>query len=142
MRLVIALPRQLDRDLVHAVGVTANEYTAIMNLSEAPDRELRMADLASATGLSASRITRLVDDLVARGFVTKRASAVDGRGTIAKLTPKGTAKLKAAWPAHLDSVRRLVLDHLDPAGVEAAGAALDVVAARFQSRNPTSGDPS
>jgi DNA-binding MarR family transcriptional regulator len=62
MRLVLTLPRQLDRDMVQEVGLTANEYTTIMSLSEAPNREMRMADLANTTGLSASRTTRLVDD--------------------------------------------------------------------------------
>jgi len=33
--------------------MTASEYTTLMMLSEAPNRELRMSDLASATGLSA-----------------------------------------------------------------------------------------
>src|ERR1700689_3528830 len=105
MRIVMVLPRHLDRDMIQAAGITANEYTTIMNLSEAPNRELRMADLANATGLSASRTTRLVDDLATRGFVIKRTSSVDGRGNVAKLTPKGMAKLRSAWPTHLASVR-------------------------------------
>ena len=63
MRIVLTLPRQLHDDMVRAAGLTASEYTVIMNLSEAPNRQLRMADLASATGLSASRTTRLVDNL-------------------------------------------------------------------------------
>jgi DNA-binding MarR family transcriptional regulator len=135
MRIVLVLPRQLDRDMVQAVGVTANEYTTIMNLSEAPNREMRMADLAYATGLSASRTTRLVDDLVTRGFVIKRASSVDGRGNIAKLTPKGMAKLKIAWPAHLASVRDRVFDHLDPIAVENAAGVLNAVATLIETRN-------
>jgi DNA-binding MarR family transcriptional regulator len=45
------------------LGITANEYTTLMCLSEAPGREFRMADLANAAALSASRRTRLVDDL-------------------------------------------------------------------------------
>jgi DNA-binding MarR family transcriptional regulator len=135
MRIVIALPRHLDRDMVRAVGVTANEYTTIMNLSEAPDREMRMADLANATGLSASRTTRLVDDLATRGFVVKRASSVDGRGNIAKLTPKGMAKLRAAWPAHLASVRERVFDHVDPDSVANAAEVLKVLATSTESRN-------
>ena len=53
MRIVLSLPRQLHDDMVRATGLTASEYTVIMNLSEAPNRQLRMADLASATGLSA-----------------------------------------------------------------------------------------
>src|ERR1700733_15692965 len=135
MRILLTLPRHLDRDMVQAVGMTANEYTTIMNLSEAPNREMRMADLANATGLSPSRITRLVDDLVTRGFVIKRASSVDGRGNIAKLTPKGMAKLKAAWPAHLASVRDRVFDHVDPKAVENAAMVLDALATNVETRN-------
>jgi DNA-binding MarR family transcriptional regulator len=128
MRIVLSLPRRLDSDLVRSVGITANEYTTLMCLSEAPRRELRMADLASAAALSASRMTRLVDDLQSRGLVTKRASAEDGRGNVAKLTPAGLAKLKTAWPVHLASVRDRVLDHVDPATVRTAAQALSEIA--------------
>src|SRR6201991_1494622 len=86
MRVVLSLPRRLDSDLVRAVGITANEYTTLMCLSEASGRELRMADLANAAALSASRMTRLVDELQSRGWVTKRTSSDDGRGNVAKLT--------------------------------------------------------
>src|SRR5437868_10767335 len=55
MRIVKTLTRHLDSDLVRSAGLTASEYTTIMHLSEAPNRELRMADLAEAAGLSASR---------------------------------------------------------------------------------------
>ena len=132
MRIVLSLPRQLDRDLMRAAGLTANEYTTMMCLSEAAGRELRMADLANAAALSASRMTRLVDDLQSRGLVTKRASADDGRGNVAKLTPAGLAKLKAAWPAHLISVRSRVFDHVDQATVKKAAQALSEIAARLE----------
>jgi DNA-binding MarR family transcriptional regulator len=128
MRIVLSLPRRLDSDLVRTVGITANEYTTLMCLSEAPRRELRMSDLASAAALSASRMTRLVDDLQSRGLVTKRASSEDGRGNIAKLTPAGMAKLKTAWPAHLASVRGRVFDHVDAATVKQAAQALSQIA--------------
>jgi DNA-binding MarR family transcriptional regulator len=139
MRIVLTLPRHLDRDMVQAVGMTANEYTTVMNLSEAPNHEMRMAGLANATGLSASRTTRLVDDLVTRGFVIKRTSAVDGRGNVAKLTTKGIAKLKSAWPAHLASVRDRVFDHLDPSAVADAAVTLDALATRVAARNANPG---
>jgi DNA-binding MarR family transcriptional regulator len=128
MRIVLSLPRQLDSDLVRSVGITANEYTTLMCLSEAPARELRMADLANAAALSASRMTRLIDDLQSRGMVTKRPSSEDGRGNVAQLTPAGLAKLKAAWPVHLASVRGRVLDHADPGSVAKAAQALAQIA--------------
>ena len=131
MRFVLSLPRRLDSDLVKNVGITANEYTTLMCLSEAPRRELRMADLANAAALSASRMTRLVDDLQARGLVTKRTSSEDGRGNVAKLTPAGLAKLKSAWPTHLASVRR-VFNDVDPKTVATAAQALTAIAVHLE----------
>src|ERR1017187_7520193 len=110
MRIVKALPRHLDSDLIRGCGLTASEYTTIMHLSEGPHRELRMNDLATATGLSASRMTRLVDDLQLRGLVTKTASSTDARGNVARLTPRGMAKLKSAWPVLVASVGRRFFD--------------------------------
>ena len=132
MRILLSLPRRLDSDLVRTVGITANEYTTLMCLSEAPGRELRMADLANAAALSASRMTRLVDDLQARGLVTKRASSDDGRGNVAGLTPAGLAKLKQAWPAHLASVRGRVFDHVDPRALASAAQAVSQIAAQME----------
>ncbi len=132
MRIVLTLPRQLHDDMVRAAGLTASEYTVIMNLSEAPNRQLRMADLASATGLSASRTTRLVDALQLHGLVTKRASSADGRSNLAELTSLGLTKLRSAWPSHVASVRGRVLDHIPPGTLEKAARALEAVAEQLE----------
>jgi hypothetical protein len=66
--------------------------------------------------------------------VTKRTSAEDARGNIAKLTPAGMAKMKQAWPAHLASVRGRVFDHVDPATVTNAAHALSEIAARLEAQ--------
>jgi len=132
MRIVKVLPRHLDSDLIRDASLTASDYTTIMHLSEAPNRELRMADLATATDLSASRMTRLVDDLQSRGLVTKTVSSSDARGNVARLTPRGMAKLKSAWPVHLASVRRRLFDHLDASTVEIVARALSEVATHLE----------
>ena len=132
MRIVKVIPRHLDSDLMRGVGLTASEYTTIMHLSEAPNRELRMADLANATDLSASRMTRLVDDLQSRGLVTKTASSSDARGNVARLTPRGIAKLRSAWPVHLASVRRRFFDYIDVVDVERVADALAEVALHLE----------
>ncbi len=132
MRIVKAIPRHLDSDLMRGVGLTASDYTTIMHLSEAPNRELRMADLANATDLSASRMTRLVDDLQSRGLVTKTASSSDARGNVARLTPRGIAKLRSAWPVHLASVRRRFFDYIDVVAVERVADALAEVALHLE----------
>jgi DNA-binding MarR family transcriptional regulator len=136
MRIVKVVPRHLDSDLVRGAGLTASEYTTIMHLSEAANRELRMADLATATDLSASRMTRLVDDLQSRGLVTKTASSADARGNVARLTPRGMAKLKSAWPVHLASVRRRFFDSIDAAAVEGVAKALTEVAVHLEDTPP------
>jgi DNA-binding MarR family transcriptional regulator len=132
MRIVKVLPRQLDADLIHGTGLTASEYTTIMHLSEAPNRELRMNDLASAGGLSASRTTRLVDSLQSRGLVTKVASSTDARGNLARLTPQGLTKLRSAWPVHLASVRNRFLDHVSPSALKRVSEVLSNVANQLE----------
>ncbi len=93
-----------------------------------------MADLASATGLSASRTTRLVDALQSHGLVAKRASSADGRSNLAELTSLGLTKLRSAWPAHITSVRRRVLDHIPPGTLAKTAQALEAVAAQLEER--------
>jgi DNA-binding MarR family transcriptional regulator len=135
MRIVKVIPRLLDGDLIRGAGLTASEYTTIMHLSEAPNRELRMADLASATGLSASRTTRLVDELQLRGLVTKTTSSSDARGNIARITPRGMAKMRSAWPVHLASVRRNFLDSIDASALKGIASTLSDVAAHLEDRS-------
>jgi len=113
-RVTIALPRVLEDDLLRSTGLSLTEYAVLMNLSEANDHELRMTELATATALSASRITRVVDQLQSRGLVHKRKCEDDGRSNIASITDEGFSRLEAAYPNHLASARRHVISHLDP----------------------------
>jgi DNA-binding MarR family transcriptional regulator len=113
MRLTITLPRVLGDDLERSCGLSATEYTVLMHLSEAPDRQLRMSDLADRTGLSPSRITRVVDAMAQGGLVERLQGSHDGRSTLATLTKEGLATLRRAYPHHLRSVRRTVFDHLE-----------------------------
>jgi DNA-binding MarR family transcriptional regulator len=128
MRLVVTLPRALGDDLVRAKGMTANEYTTLMHLSEAPNRELGITDVAAAAALSVSRMSRLLDDLQARELILKRRSGTDGRGNIASLTREGLAALRSAYPEHLASVRRLVIDHISATDKVRMARVLEAVA--------------
>jgi DNA-binding MarR family transcriptional regulator len=112
-RILISLPRALDEDLVRETGLSLNAYAVLMSLSEAEDHELRMSELAAATTLSPSRVTRLVDELRDRGLVVKRPCADDRRGNVTGLTDDGMARLEAAYPYHLASARRRVMDRID-----------------------------
>jgi DNA-binding MarR family transcriptional regulator len=132
MCIVRLLPRCSEADLVRGSGLTGSEYCILMSLSEAPNRELRMTDLANAAWLSASRTTRLVDDFQARGWVTKVASSSDARENVARLTPRGMAKLKAAWTVHLESARSRFFDHVDARALGPVADALSAVAGHLE----------
>jgi len=128
MRVLVVLPRSLDADLLRATGLTFTEYVVLMSLSEAEDQELRMSELAVAAALSASRISRVVDALQSLGQVVKRRHEADGRGNVTALTPEGLRRLEAAYPVHLASARRRVMDQLDGRSVPAMARQFEAVA--------------
>jgi DNA-binding MarR family transcriptional regulator len=108
-----ALPRAVDADMVRDGGLRLSEYTPLMFLSEAPDSRMRMSELADACNLTLSGMTRVVIRLEKEGFVERVRCAEDLRGWNAVLTEAGLARLERAWPLHLASVRRRVLDNLE-----------------------------
>ncbi|MBV1941228.1 MarR family transcriptional regulator [Streptomyces sp. BV286] len=110
-RLVHSLPRLLEEDMGRT-GVTMTEFAALLLLSEAPDHRMRMSALATASGLTPSRITRIVDGLSRHDMVRKERHSQDARGSEAVLTDTGLHAMRAAQPAHLASARRRVLDHI------------------------------
>lgn len=103
-------------------GLTNGDYSVLVLLSEAPDRQMRMCDLAAELQLSPSGLTRRLDGLVRQGWVERAACADDRRVTFARLTPKGQRKIEAAAPDHVDGVRRRLLGPLGPRGVEQLGS--------------------
>lgn len=67
----------------------------------APDRRLRVTQLAKQAPLSQSRVSRLVAQLEEDGLVTRSTSDGDGRGVEASLTELGLAKFTEAQRTHL-----------------------------------------
>jgi DNA-binding MarR family transcriptional regulator len=112
------LVQQLDAELEHAHGLTLAEYEVLLHLAQAPDRHLRMSELAQAVLLTRSGVTRLVDRLERRGLVERARCPSDRRGFNAVLTDAGLEMLRDAAPTHLAGVRRLFLDRLEPGEAE------------------------
>jgi DNA-binding MarR family transcriptional regulator len=108
----------IEHDLAEH-DLTLGDYQVFVYLSEAPDRSMRMCDLADRLQLSPSGLTRRLDGLVKAGFVTREPSVDDRRVMLATLTPAGFAALEQAAPDHVASVRRHIFDHLDGDQVEA-----------------------
>jgi DNA-binding MarR family transcriptional regulator len=126
---MLIVPRALDADLQAEQGMSVSEYSALMYLSEADGRRLRMSHLAAVCSLSLSGMTRVVSRLEAEGLVERERCSSDGRGFNAVLTDAGLRRLEQAWPTHLASVRRHVMDHLADLDLPAITAALQRFAA-------------
>jgi DNA-binding MarR family transcriptional regulator len=124
MRLVFTLRRAVDEDLQRSCGLSSTEYSVLMHLSESPDRQLRMCDLAERTSLSPSRISRIVDRMARGGLVERRPGSGDGRNTFAALTRTGLSALGSAWPHHVRSARRRAFNHLTSEETRALGPLL------------------
>lgn len=105
--------RELERELEAGAGLPLAWYDVLLQLAEAPDRRLRMADLADAVLLSRSGLTRLVDRLEQAGLVRRERSADDLRGTFTVLTAAGVHRLRETVPLHLSGIRAHFLDRLD-----------------------------
>lgn len=105
----------LNRELEAASGISMHEYEILVRLSEAPGRSLRMSDLAEHVSHSRSRLTHTVGRLEKSGYVERLACSSDRRGVTCHLTDAGLAFLTQAAPAHLDGVRRHVLDRVGAA---------------------------
>ena len=122
------LPERLNRDLQEQHGLTGTDYQVLVELSESPERRMRMSTLAERTQLSRSRLSHQVDRMTAAGLVTRQECAQDGRGMFAVLTEQGWETIVAAAPDHVESVRRNLVDRLTPEQFEAFGQACITVA--------------
>src|ERR1700733_13662123 len=127
-RFFVVVPRLLDADLPRGAHMPPRVYPVLRPLSEAPGRALRITELANRAYLSGSRTTRLVDELIADGFVAKERNAADGRGFDVTLTEAGLAALQRAYPVHLRSVRGRVLDHVDRSTLPCFAEAMRTIA--------------
>lgn len=117
--LVLLLPGKLETPLRQEHGLTLFEYLVLSHLSEAPQRKLRMGELAFLASGSLSRLSNVTKRCEQRGWVVRTPDPADGRYTLAELTDEGFGIVHLAAPAHLRAVRRIVLDSLDTADQKA-----------------------
>ena len=113
------LAERLERELTRQTGISNAYYGILVQLSESPERALRMSELADRCLSSRSRLSHAVSRLEERGWVRRQNCAEDGRGQLAVLTDEGFAALEAAAPVHVEGVRTHLFDQLSPEQVAA-----------------------
>lgn len=109
-RLLEALDSDLDQ---HDLSMA--DYEILAQLSDAPDRRMRMAELAEISMLSRSRLSHRMKVMEDAGWVRREACPNDKRGFFAVMTPKGWKAIVAAAPDHVASVRERFVDKLSKA---------------------------
>jgi DNA-binding MarR family transcriptional regulator len=108
-------------------GLDLAEYEILVQLSEAERRSLRMSDLAHSARQSRSRLTHTVARMENKGLVLRRTCPSDRRGVIATMTEAGWSLLVQTAPAHVESVREILVDRVAPEDFAALGRLMRAV---------------
>lgn len=88
-------------------------YDVLLELNRAEEKMLRPVEIERRMLLAQYNVSRLIDRLVAAGYVEKRKSPEDGRGVVICLLPKGETLLKDMWPSYRDAVEAEFSAHLN-----------------------------
>ena len=108
------LPGVLETQLRRDSDLTHFEYWVLAMLSEAPERTLRMSEVASFTSATLPRLSHVVTRLEGRGLVVRSACPTNSRATNLTLTDEGWRAVVQAAPGHVENVRANIIDALTP----------------------------
>src|ERR1700712_5747401 len=106
MPLSAALNRQLSRDS----NLSTADYAVLVQLSEAPDQQLRARDMVQAIGWEKSRLSHHIRRMETRSLVPREEGPTEGRGAFITLAPTGGAAIEQAAPGHVSPVRSYFID--------------------------------
>jgi DNA-binding MarR family transcriptional regulator len=134
--------RKLDQQLKDEAGLTHVQYEVLSRLSEAPNRELRMTELAETLFTTQSGTTYQISQLEKAGYVRRRECRGGPRGVWAVLTDAGFEVLKQAAPGHVRAVRELLIDVLTPDEIAAMANGLGRVRDRVLAQGQCTGTTS
>lgn len=126
------LEDHLDRQLQRDAGMPHIYYGLLVGLAEAPDRRLRMTELAMRSKITRSRLSHAVARLEKSGWVRREDCPSDKRGQFAVLTDAGAEVLRRTAPGHVSAVRQALFDRLTPEQRKALGEIMTIVAEGLQ----------
>ena len=112
------LTRALDAELEAEHGLSLSGVEVLGRLAAAEGRAMRLSLLAAETGLSLSRISRIVDTLEGRKLVARQSCAEDARAVEAHLTDDGLALVRTAQATHFASVQERFFAQLSPEEID------------------------
>ena len=120
--------RAIEADMASAGVMGLGWYDVLLELRAAPDHRLRMQELGDRVVLSRTRVSRLVDELEAAGYVRRERCSDDGRSWFAILTGDGRRARRKAARVYLASIEQHFARHLTRAELRAVERGLTRVA--------------
>jgi DNA-binding MarR family transcriptional regulator len=125
----------LDLDLAdHDLSMA--DYEILAQLSDAPNRRMRMSELADVAMLSRSRLSHRMKVMEKAGWIKRESCPSDKRGSFAVMTAKGWKAIAAAAPDHVESVRNRFIDHLSKTDQVALAAIFEKVGTALREDSP------
>ena len=118
LRMNAELTGHLNRSLQRDSGLSDADYGVLVQLSEAPDRRLRIFELGAYLNWEKSRLSHHLRRMEGRGLVTREGCETDRRGAFVVLTERGRVAIEDAAPKHVAVVRQAFIDALTPAQLE------------------------
>ena len=128
------LSATLQRELQDDAGLSMPDYEVLVHLTDSPEGRVRVTDLARLLQWERSRVSHHVTRMESRRLVQRVECAEDGRGAFVVITPQGRAAIEQAAPCHVDTVRRLVFDALNPEEVDALATIIDKALAQVDNQ--------
>ncbi|MBE3558014.1 MAG: MarR family transcriptional regulator [Ktedonobacteraceae bacterium] len=126
----------IEHELAEAGQLPLSSYDVLLALVEAPNRRLRMHELAQAVVLSRSGLTRLVDRLEREGLLRRERNGSDRRATYAVLTLKGFRAFRQAWPVYVEGIIKYFVQYLGEEELDALTQMLERVLRAAHSESP------
>jgi DNA-binding MarR family transcriptional regulator len=123
----------LDLDLA-SHDLSMADYEVLALLSEAPERRMRMTELADLAMVSKSRLSHRMKVMEKVGWVKRQACDSDKRGSWAVMTEKGWKAIVKAAPDHVSSVRNRLIDHLTVKDQEDLSKIFERIQSRLRSQ--------
>jgi DNA-binding MarR family transcriptional regulator len=132
LRLQAEVIGHIEADLKEQGHISLTWYDVLLSLDNAPDRRLRMSEIADRIVLSRSALTRSVDRLQKEGYLKREPCGHDARGAYAVLTKKGVAAVTQARPVYWAGIKKYFADGLTDSELEVLDSSFSKILTHFK----------
>jgi DNA-binding MarR family transcriptional regulator len=123
-----AMTAALEKDMLPEAGMPLAWFEVLHHLTQAPDGAMRFQELARVSGITDSGASRRLDQMIKAELIERVACPTDRRGVFAHITPKGEAAYKRGHAVFVRSLRRNLMNQLEPSDVELLRSSLERLA--------------